>query len=94
MKFDITAAAQMDLREIGAYIAKDNPNRAISFASELTAKIYQVGERPYSFPERAEWREGLRCALHGHYQILFVIRNERPLILRILHGTRNIPEII
>ncbi len=94
MKFDITGAAQQDLREIGAYIAKDNPNRAISFASELTAKIYQVGARPYSFPERGELREGLRCALHGHYQILFIVNCDRPLILRILHGARNIPEII
>jgi toxin ParE1/3/4 len=94
VKYSIAAIAQKDLHEIGAYIARDNPRRAISFAAELVAKIHQIAERPLSFPLRDEWRDGLRCALHGHYQIIFIIKDEQILILRILHGARNIPDII
>lgn len=94
MKFVISATAQKNLREIGAYIARDNPRRAISFAAELGAKIHQIAERPLGFPVRDDWRDGLRCALHGHSQIIFVVRNEHAVILRILHGARNIPDLV
>jgi toxin ParE1/3/4 len=35
MRFELSPQAVADLQEIGDYIARDNPQRAASFASEL-----------------------------------------------------------
>jgi toxin ParE1/3/4 len=90
MKFSIKAAAQRDLREIAAYVARDNPGRAISYIAELNRQIRTAAERPLSFPARDEWRKGLRSALHGQYHVIFEIADETVVILRIVHGARDI----
>jgi toxin ParE1/3/4 len=90
MKFIIKASAKDDLRDIAAYIARDNPNRAISYVAALNQQIRTAAERPYSFPSHDEWRVGLRSALHGQYHIIFEIIDEMVVILRVVHGARDI----
>lgn len=94
MKLIIRAAVKADLSRIAAYIARDNPQRAVSFAQELTAKIRAVAERPLTFPARDEWQPGLRAALHANYYIIFRVEDDRVIVLRILHAARNIPNLI
>ena len=45
----ILTAARADLIDIGAFIALDNPPRAVSFVAETEAKIVEIGECPGSF---------------------------------------------
>ncbi len=94
MKFIVKAAAQKDLQDIATYIARDNSQRAISFVSELNSKIRTIAERPLSFPMRDEWRAGLRSGLHGQYHIVFEVTDDAVIAIRVLHGARNIPELI
>lgn len=94
MKLEIRSAARSDLAEIAAYIARDNPVRASSFARELSEKIRAVAERPLSFPARDEWRPGLRSAVHGKYHIVFTMADDRVIVLRILHSARNLPDLV
>ena len=61
----IMPAARDDLMAIGAYIAGDNPARAISCVGELEAKTRQIDERPGSFPRPEDISPGLRAAVHG-----------------------------
>jgi plasmid stabilization system protein ParE len=49
-------AAEDDLIEIGAYIASDNPARALSFIDELEAKARQIAEHPWRFRHATTWR--------------------------------------
>jgi toxin ParE1/3/4 len=94
VEIEIKDAARMDLREIAIYIARDNPDRSESFVEELLVRIETIGERPLSFPERNDWGEGIRRALHGRYLILFRVRDDRVEILRILHGARDIDSLL
>lgn len=94
MKLVIRAAARADLSRIAAYIARDNPLRANSFAKELTAKIMDVAERPMTFPARDEWQPGLRAALHANHYIIYRLKDDRVIVLRIIHAARNIPDLI
>ena len=94
MKLVIKSAVRMDLRDIADYFARDNPQRARTFAAELSAKIKDLAERPYSFPEHEEWTAGLRSALFHKYHIIFTIDGDAVVVLRILHGARNIVDIV
>lgn len=94
MKLIIRAAVRADLSGIAAHIARDNPQRAESFAQELTAKIRAVAERPFTFPARDEWQPGLRASLHTNYYIIFRVEDDQVIVLRILHAARNIPDLV
>lgn len=90
IRVEIKAAAENDLRDIARYIAQDNPSRAVSYVRELRAKVLSLGERPMSFPARIDWGAELRSALHGKYVIVFRASADEVVVLRIIHGARDI----
>ena len=94
MNYRISAEAQRDVAGIGRHIAQDNPERAVSFIDELTAKFRLVAERPLSFPARQEWHPDLRAALHRPYIILFRVADDYVDIVRVFHGARDIPNLL
>jgi toxin ParE1/3/4 len=94
MKLIIKSAAKKDLRNIATYIGKDNPKRAVSFVAEINQKIRLLTERPFSFPAHEEWQQSVRSALHGQYHIIFEVTGNEIVVLRVLHGARNIADII
>ena len=83
-------AALDDLRAIAAWIAEDNPDRALSFIAELREKAIQAAERPESFPARDELAAGLRAARLGRYLIFFLNLPDEVQIVRVLHGARDL----
>lgn len=83
-------AARADFREIGRYIALDNPDRALSFVGELEAKAAQAVERPLSFLARDDRSRGLRAARHGKYLIFSRDLPGNVRVVRILHGARDL----
>ncbi len=90
----ISRQAESDLDSIAAYIAQDNPARVITFIAEIRAKFFDIAERPKSFAERSHWRKDKRSAILGRYHIIFEIKPMHIEIERVLHGARNIPEIL
>ena len=94
MKFVISPHAESDIDGIAAYIALDNPDRAVSFAIEIRQRFRVIAERPFTFPEKAEWGQHKRSALIGKYHILFEVKNEVVQIQRVMHGARNIGDLI
>jgi toxin ParE1/3/4 len=86
----VKAQARRDIASIGEYIGLDNPDRSITFVDELTGKFRTIAERPLSYPNRADLVPDLRSALHGKYLLLFRIEGECVVILRVLHGARDI----
>jgi toxin ParE1/3/4 len=85
--------AEADLREIGDYIAQDNPRRAASFAQELFEHALRITDTPYAYPKRDDLSAGLMMAVHGSYLILFRIKGGHVEIARILHGARDLKRI-
>jgi toxin ParE1/3/4 len=59
MRWELSPQAETDLREIGDYIARDNPDRAASFVAELLARSKRISERPAAYPTRPERRSTL-----------------------------------
>ena len=87
-------AARDDLVSIGLYIAEDDPIRAQSFVAELQEKTKKILEWPAGFQARDDISPGLRSAVHGRYLILFRDLQTEIRIVRIVHGARNLRELI
>lgn len=85
--------AAEDLEEIGDFIARDNPERTVSFVEEIEQHCDRVAEMPTAFPERADIAPGLRMAVHGNYLILYRIQNDTVRIERIVHGARRLADL-
>lgn len=64
MKVRLTQEAIADLRDIGHWIALDDPERAITFVQELADKCLSLSDRAFLFrprlrPARASGSEGI-----------------------------------
>jgi toxin ParE1/3/4 len=90
----LSPRARLDLEEIGDYIARDNPARAITFVDELRIHCFRIAATPTADPAREDLAPGLRMAIHGRYLIFFRENAERVRIERILHSARRLPRSI
>ena len=95
MKVVFTRHAEIMLEEIGDYIARDNPTRALSFIRELRAKALGLADMPLAFPlVPRHAHNGVRRRVHGNYLILYVPREDHVVILAIAHGARDYERLL
>jgi toxin ParE1/3/4 len=93
MKVVFSAQAEIDLEEIGDYIAADNPSRAVTFIQEIRTHCAKIAKSPLAYTARPELGEGIRCCTHGRYLIFFLPFEVEVLIVRIVHGARDLPGV-
>ena len=86
----VSRQAQIDLRKIADYIARDNPGRAETFVEELIQKIAEICDHPTIYRLRTEWGPGLRSSIYRGYHIVFRYDAKRVEIARVMHGSRDI----
>jgi toxin ParE1/3/4 len=75
------------------YIARDTPQRALSFIRELRQSCERLAENPLIGRARPELRAGLRSLPHGSYIKFYRAEPDGATIARILHGSRNITKL-
>ncbi|MGZ8246329.1 MAG: type II toxin-antitoxin system RelE/ParE family toxin [Methylomagnum sp.] len=92
MRCAFAPAADLDLEDIGDYIARDNPARALSFIAEIRARCFQIPQFPLAARLREEFGEGIRIIPFGRYLIFYTVLPHEIRIERVLHGSRNIDE--
>ena len=94
----ILPAAEAELEDIGDYIARDNPGRAVSFVRELREKCVSLAHMGLSFPLVQRYdHHGARHRVHGNYQSFYRIvggSDERVDVIHILHSARNYAAIL
>jgi len=93
VKLTFSPRAGLDLEEIGDYIARDNPIRAISFLRELERQCQRIAKRPAAFPVRDDLAAGIRMAVHGKYLIFFRVMDKTVRVERVIHGARNLRNV-
>jgi len=93
MRLTFTPLAEQDLEAIADDIGIDNPARALSFIRELRAHCRRITLNPEGYPSRPELGAGIRSCAHGHYIIFFESGPEMVVIVRILHGARDLPAV-
>jgi toxin ParE1/3/4 len=94
MRAHFTPQAEIDLEEIGDYIALDNPRRAVSFIGEMRQHCEKIAEGPHHYVVRPHLGDTIRICAHGNYVIVFERFDDGALILRVLHGARNVPGVL
>ncbi len=88
--------ARDDIHDIVVFIARDNPNRAMSFGYELISET----ERLQAFPELGrivpEYRnDDIREIVFRPYRLVYRVNHENELceIARVWHSARGIPQL-
>ena len=89
-------AARDDLHDIVVFIARDNPNRAMSFGYELISETNRLQEFPEFGRSVPEYRDdNIREIIFRPYRIVYRIDHERRLceIARVWHSARGLPQL-
>jgi toxin ParE1/3/4 len=90
MNIVFSPVALADLLEIGAYIARDNPTRALRFVDELETHCQQLGQAPGIGVQRPDLAEGIRMRVQGHDLIFDREDLDCVRIDQVLHSARDI----
>jgi toxin ParE1/3/4 len=91
----ISAEAERDLEAIGDYIARDNPDRAISYIRELRAKCLALADLPHGFPLVPRYEmQGIRRRVHGQHLIFYRVDADKIIILHVVHGAQDYAAIL
>lgn len=93
MRFRFSRRAEADLEEIGDFIARDNPMRAISFLRELRDHCRKLLTFPQAAPLRPELGDGVRLSVFRNYVVLYVVHLDLLEIRRVVHGARNLTDL-
>ncbi|MDP3745901.1 MAG: type II toxin-antitoxin system RelE/ParE family toxin [Phenylobacterium sp.] len=94
LKVDRAPQATLDEREIFLTIAADNP----SAAERFLIAIYDAEDRLAEFPQlgrpRADFGSTIRSWTVEPYLIFYSVELDAVVILRILHGARDLGDLI
>ena len=86
------ASARDDLREIVAYLARENPIAARRMKDLLAAAITPVAEHPYLF-RASERIPGLReVVAHPNYIVLYKVASDRIEVVNVVHARQQFPK--
>jgi len=87
-----TPRALRDLRDIGAFISRDNPDAARRWIDRLQTRAEEVVEAPLSgriVPEHK--REDLREVILKGYRIVYLLGADEIAIVAVFDGHRRFP---
>jgi toxin ParE1/3/4 len=93
----LSASARRDVSDITAWIDKDSRKATLEFRSLLATLLHQLGDYPETGSARPELAaEPYRFrVMHGFpYVIVYNARRQPPVVMRVLHGSQNLPEIL
>lgn len=93
-QFRLALQAQLDLDEIWLFIAEDSPNAADRFHDLLLSKLLTLAEQPGIGRIRDDLCSGIRGLSVGSYIIFYRDTTEYIEVLRVLHGARDIENLV
>jgi toxin ParE1/3/4 len=86
--------AEEDLIDIWSYIAQDNPQAADDLLDEIDTKASKLASSPYLGAARPDIAPELRHSLVGRYLILYRVITDGIQVVRVVHGARNLPNLL
>jgi toxin ParE1/3/4 len=93
MRLELSRFVEGDLDEVAAYIAHDNPRRAVTFIQQVRAKFADIRRHPLLYRIRSDIGDDARMATVGRYAILFRVIGEVVRIERVVYGGRDLPDV-
>jgi toxin ParE1/3/4 len=93
----LTNAAEADLDSIWLYVATQSGSISIAdrLIDRITDTLILLSTRPYlGRPRDADLRPGLRTFPTGEFVIIYRVEADDAIVLRIVHGSRDLPSIL
>jgi plasmid stabilization system protein ParE len=93
-RVEISAAAERDIRAIRDHVARDNAIAAEKWVAAVSRQIATLASFPLRGAAIAEARflgAKYRQLIHGSYRTIYRIEGERVLVIRVVHGARQLP---
>jgi len=95
MALQLSGLVEGDLDPIAAFIAADNPQRAVSFIREIRTQLQVIGRQPLLYRLRSDIGEDARLASVGNYAVLFRVTDTGVVrIERVVYGGRDLPGVL
>lgn len=95
MTLRLTDAAEDDLAETWAYLTLEASEPvAARFLSAIHDTFNQLLPFPMMGASRELFAQGLRVIFHGTYAIYYTFNTDELVIIRVLHGSRDVAAII
>jgi toxin ParE1/3/4 len=95
MKVVLTKKAEDDLIRIADYIARDSPERAISFIRELRDAALQLGDLHWIYPVPSRYENlRLRRRVQGNFLIFFRVDSKQVVVVRVLNGAMDLDPLL
>ena len=85
-----TDEAKLDLVEIWSYIAEDNPEAADKLIRNVESRCSRLARSPLLGTSREQLSPRLRSFPHGNYVIFYRPEEFGIIVVRVLHGARDI----
>ncbi|NOV30189.1 type II toxin-antitoxin system RelE/ParE family toxin [Methylomonas sp. ZR1] len=89
-----TAQSEEDLIEIWLYIAQDNPLAADRVLDDMEQRFIMLADNPQMGRYRPDIAPELRYFISGKYLILYRTLTDGVQIVRVIHGARDLPNVI
>jgi toxin ParE1/3/4 len=90
MEIIVSDEADNDLMLIFSYLHQQSPQAAETIASEVDRCFQNMSSFPFSGSPRPDLGHGIRSALAPPYVVFYAVRSDHIIVLRVLHGSRNI----
>lgn len=90
-------AARQDILEAYQWIFKENPSAAQAFRRSLERMAWQLGEFPHCGQERLDWLPApyrFFSLSAFRYWIVYNSSPAPPVVLRVLHGARDLSGLL
>jgi toxin ParE1/3/4 len=90
MKLRFSRLALIDLEQIGEWIAKDNPQRAIEYILEIEDHCRRLIDFPFTGETVGRYqKEEIRRKLHGDHIVLYTVHEDTIYVVRVIHGAQD-----
>ena len=96
MAYRLAQRAEADLDEIWLYVAKESSSVEIAnrLIDTITDRFFTLARFPYMGRSREEdLGPGYRSLALGEYVIVYCVENEDVLVLRVVHGRRQLARL-
>jgi toxin ParE1/3/4 len=93
----LSPRARRDLLEAANWIAKNNPTAATGLRVAVVDAARRIGDHPQIGKLQPDLADGPIYFLPltaFPYVLVYRLDHDPPLILRVLHGARNLPEVL
>ena len=96
MAVHVSPQVESELDDIWIYIATETGslNAADRVVDSITQQFFLLSKHPYLGRRRDDLRAGLRSVTVGSYVVIYRIEENDVLILHVVHGRRDIKEIV